>query len=78
MELGSVDVRQISVAADRNGNASLATVVTRSQEEESPLYSLILIDYADASVLKREDKITSAVFSPDGSRIVASLSLIHI
>ena len=72
MELGPVDVRQISVAPRRNSPHKLATVVTRSsQEEENPLYSLILVDFGNAAVLKREDQITSAVFSADGSHIVA-------
>ena len=69
MDLGTVDVRQISVAPQRMPQ-KLATVVTRSADE-TPLHRLLLINYDTATVVKRKDEITTAVFSADGKAIVA-------
>ena len=54
MDLGAVDVRQISVAHP-NAPQKLATVVTRTQDEEQPLHRMLLINYERACVVKRED-----------------------
>ena len=48
----------------------MATVVTRSADD-SPTHRLLLINYDAATVVKRKDEITTAVFSADGKSIVA-------
>ena len=62
----AIDVRQVSVSPAANSN--LATVVTRNSDNK---HTLLLIDFEAGSVKKKQREITSAVFSSDGSHIIA-------
>ena len=62
MDLGGVDVRQISVSQN------LATVVTRNDAKQ---YRMLLINHDTAVVVASKDEVTTAVFSADGKSIIA-------
>lgn len=40
-------------------------------DDDKPAHRLLLINYESATVVKREDDITTAVFSAQGSHIIA-------